>query len=612
MATKRVEEVNDITIRFSGDSGDGMQLTGMNFTETTALVGNDVSTLPDYPAEIRAPAGTLAGVSGFQVHFSSRPSHAPSDYLDALVAMNPAALKNNIGDVLPNGLVIINSDSFKKANLVKAEYLEDPLPDLRERFQVIEIAITKLTREALKDIDLSSKEKDRCKNIFALGLTYWLYNRPMEFTQTWLNQKFGKNQAVLEANLTTLNAGYFLGETLEALPVSYVIHKAKIEPGTYRNIMGNQATAMGIAAAGHLMECDVVLGAYPITPATDILQELAKYKHFGVKTFQAEDEIAAAGIAVGASFAGKLGVCTTSGPGYVLKQEIVNLAVMTELPLVLIDVQRGGPSTGLPTKVEQSDLLLALYGRNSDSPMPVLAPSSPGDCFTIVLEAFRLAVKYMTPVTVLSDGYLANSSEPWKLPEIESLVRAPVKHHKDAETFSPYKRDPETLARPWAPPGTAGCEHRIGGIEKDYETGDVSYDNNNHHKMMEVRAAKIAGMVRDIPDLEINGPESGKLLIVGWGNTEGAINEAIKEAREEGMEVSSIHLRHLNPFPANLGEILKGFERIVVPELNMGQLVHLLRSEFLVPAERYSKVAGRPLRVHELLKHITDILKDEA
>jgi len=611
VATKRVEEVDDITIRFSGDSGDGMQLTGMNFTETTALLGNDVTTFPDYPAEIRAPAGTIAGVSGFQVHFSSKPVHAPADYLDALVAMNPAALKKNIGDVLPHGIVIVNIDSFKKANLTKAGYEEDPLPELQEKYRVIEVGITSLTREILKESPLSAKEKDRCKNIFALGLAYWLYNRPLEYTEGWLEQKFGNKPAVLEANCLALHTGHNLGNTLEALPVSYSIPKAKIEPGTYRNIMGNQATALGIVAAGIQMDCPVVLGAYPITPATDILQELSKYKHFGVKTFQAEDEIAAAGIAVGASFAGKLGVCTTSGPGYVLKQETINLALITELPLVIIDVQRAGPSTGLPTKAEQGDLLLALYGRNSDSPMPVLAPHSPGDCFDTMLEAFRIAVKYMTPVTVLTDSYVANCSEPWRLPDPATLPTLPVRHHTEPEGFQPFARDPETLARPWAIPGTPNLEHRIGGLEKQVGTGIVSYDSDNHHEMMMLRAEKVAGIARDIPDLEVDGPDRGELLVVGWGSTHGSISAGIEGARAQGLDVSAIHLRHLNPFPPNLGEILGRFEKILVPELNAGQLVRLLRAEFLVPAEGFSQIKGRPFQVADICARIQSMLQGE-
>ena len=604
MSGKSVKEIESVAIRFTGDSGDGMQLTGAKFTESTAIAGNELSTLPDYPAEIRAP-----GVSGFQIHFSSKHIRTPADHPDVLVAFNPAALRANIEDVRRSGMVIINSDSFNAKSLKRAGYTDDPLPALRDRFAMVEIPLTRLNREALKDLDLGPRDTDRCKNFFALGLMYWLYNRPMEATERWLKKRFTGD--VLKANLRVLKVGYAFGETTELFPVSFVVPKAKIEPGTYRNVTGNMALAWGIIAAGVQMNRPVFLGAYPITPASDILHEVARHRNFGVKTFQAEDEIAAISAAIGASFAGMLGVTTTSGPGFVLKQEALGLAVVAELPLVVIDIQRAGPSTGMPTKTEQGDLLLALYGRNSDSPMPVIAPMSPGDCFHAVLEAFTLAVKYMTPVVLLSDGYLANGSEPWLIPDVESLPRHPVEHRTEVEGFQPYMRDPNTLARPWAVPGTPGLEHRIGGLSKENITGDVSYDPENNERMMELRAAKVARIASEIPPIEVNGPEQGKLLVVGWGRTYGAITSAVEELREAGTTVSSIHLRYLNPFPSNLGKVLGSFERILVPELNQGQLVKLLRSEFLVPAEKMSKLRGQPFHIDELRAQFAKTLAGE-
>jgi 2-oxoglutarate ferredoxin oxidoreductase subunit alpha len=601
-ATKPSKEVERVAIRFVGDSGDGMQLTGTKFTEATALAGNDVSTFPDYPAEIRAPAGSLAGVSGYQVHFASEDIRTPADAPDVLVAFNPAALRANVEDVRPNGMVIVNVDAFTTKNLERAGYEADPLPELAERFQLVEVPLATLNREAVKDLKLGTREADRSKNFFALGMMYWLYGRPMEPTVRWLQSRF--KGEVLEANLRVLKAGWNFGETTELFPVSFVVPRAKIDPGEYRNITGNTALAWGIVAAAVQMQRPVFLGAYPITPASDVLHELARYRHFDVKTFQAEDEIAAASAAIGAAYAGMLAACTTSGPGFVLKQEALNLAVMTELPVVVVDIQRAGPSTGMPTKTEQADLLLALYGRNSDSPLPVLAPATPGDCFHIMLEAFAIAVRHMTPVVVLSDGYLANSSEPWKIPDVASLPRTEVRYRTEAEGFLPYARDPDTLARPWAIPGTPGLEHRIGGIEKEEGTGNVSYLPQNHARMVELRAQKVARVANDLPLAEVNGPERGELLVVGWGGTHGAITSAVNDAREAGQNVSSLHLRHLNPFPANLGEVLGGFERVLVPELNSGQLCRLLRAEYLTPAESLGKVEGLPFKIAEIRARI--------
>jgi 2-oxoglutarate ferredoxin oxidoreductase subunit alpha len=609
MPVKSVEKIDSVAIRFTGDSGDGMQLTGTKFAESTAIAGNELSTLPDYPAEIRAPAGTLSGVSGFQVHFSSKHIRTPADHPDVLIAFNPAALRANVEDVRTAGTVVINSDSFNAKSLKRAGYSEDPLPELRDRFSMIEIPLTRLNREALKDLKINPRDADRCKNFFALGLMFWLYNRPAEPTERWLKGRFKGD--LLEANLRVLQAGYAFGETTELFPTSYIIPKAKIQSGTYRNITGNTAMAWGIVAAGVQMKQSVFLGAYPITPASEILHEVARHRNFGVKTFQAEDEIAAISATIGASFAGLLGVTTTSGPGFILKQEALGLAVMAELPLVVIDIQRAGPSTGMPTKTEQGDLLLALNGRNSDSPVPVIAPMSPGDCFHSVLEAFALAVKYMTPVVILSDGYLANGAEPWLIPDVDSLPRNPIEHRTETDQFHPYMRDPDTLARPWAVPGTPGLEHRIGGLSKKPITGEVSYDPEDNEQMNNLRAAKIARIASDIPPIEVNGPDEGKLLVVGWGGTFGAITSAVQETREAGQLVSSIHLRHLNPFPSNLGKILGRFERILVPELNQGQLVQLLRSEFLVPAEKLTKLRGQPFHVDELRARFEEILRGD-
>ena len=613
MTAKTIEERTDVSIRFCGDSGDGMQLTGSKFTDETALAGNDLSTFPDFPAEIRAPAGTMAGVSGFQIHFSSDRVHTPSDYPDVLVAFNPAAAKANVGDLRPGAMLIINSDAFNKKSYQRAGYTEDPLPELRERFELVEIPVTTLNREALSGLDLTQRVIDRSKNFFALGLMSWLYTRPMESTERWLATKFSGD--VCEANLRTLRAGWAFGETTELFPVSYQVPAAKIEPGVYRNITGNTALAWGIIAARVLMDREVFLGAYPITPASDILHEVARHRNFGVKTFQAEDEMAAVSSAIGASFAGSLGVTASSGPGIVLKQEALGLAIMVELPLVVIDVQRSGPSTGSPTKTEQGDLLLALFGRHSESPMPVLAPSSAGDCFDMMIEAFRLAVKYMTPVMVLSDSYLANSSEPWQIPDVSTLQRSPIKFATqddlNGEEFQPYKRDEETLARPWAIPGEAGLEHRLGGLTKAPVTGNVVYDPDNHAEMLRLRGEKIERIVADIPNVEVDGPNSGDLLVLGWGSTLGAIIAATEVARSLGLSVSRAHIRHMNPLPANLEDVLKSFKHVLLPELNGGQLSMILRAKYLLDIKPLNKVAGQPFRVAEIVAEIENILNED-
>ncbi len=609
-AKKPVEELERVAIRFAGDSGDGMQVIGAKFTESTALFGNDLSTFPDFPAEIRAPAGSLAGVSGFQIHFASEDIRTPADQPDVLVVFNPAALRANAGDVRRGGMIVVNEDAFTSKNVERAGYETDPLPELRERFRVVEVPITRLTREALSDLKLSTREKDRSKNFFALGLMSWLYHRPIESTERWLRGRFEGD--LLEANLRVLKAGMHFGETTELFPVSFTVPRAKIQPGRYRNITGNTALAWGVLAASVQMDRPVFLGAYPITPASDVLHELARFRHFGVRTFQAEDEIAAVSSAIGAAYAGHLAVTTTSGPGFILKQEALGLAVMTELPLVVINIQRAGPSTGMPTKTEQADLLATMYGRNSDSPVVVLAAATPGDCFYVVLEAFRLAVQHMTPVVVLSDGYLANSAEPWAIPDVASLPRPEVTQCTDPEGFAPYTRDPETLARPWAVPGTPGLEHRIGGIETEDRTGNVSYDPANHQKMVSLRAEKVARIAADMPPLEANGADHGELLVVGWGGTHGALTEAVNAARADGLDVSSIHIRHLNPFPANLGDLLSRFRKVLVAELNQGQLWRMLRAEYLVPAELLSKVEGQPFKVGEIRAKIDEMLSEGA
>jgi len=607
---KPLQELEKVAIRFAGDSGDGMQLTGTKFTEATALAGNDLSTFPDFPAEIRAPAGTLAGVSGFQIHFSSQDIHTPADQPDLLIAFNPAALRANVDDVRPSGMVIVNSDSFNKKALARAGYEEDPLPGLRERFTVIEVPITNLNREALHGLSMGARDIDRSKNFFALGILYWLYNRPMQPTERWLESKFSGD--VLEANVRTLRAGHAFGETTELFPISYAIGRAKIDAGIYRNITGNTALAWGVIAAGVQLELPVFYGAYPITPASDVLHELARHRQFGLKTFQAEDEIAAVSAAVGASFAGSLGVTASSGPGVVLKQEAIGLATMVELPLVVIDVQRAGPSTGSPTKTEQGDLFLSLHGRHSATPIPVIAAASPSDCFHSVLEAAQIAVRYMTPVMVLSDSYLANSAEPWKIPAVDTLPRDPVAlAAANEEAFQPYARNPDTLARPWAPPGTPGLEHRIGGLTKADVTGNVVYDPENHAKMVALRNEKVDRIAQDLPPVEVQGSAQSDTLVVGWGGTRGAITAAIESAAEAGVEAAYVHLRHLNPLPSDLGDVLSRYKNIVVPELNSGQLSMLLRATYLVDAKAYTKVDGQPFKVSELTETIVQTSRGE-
>ncbi|MFL6214569.1 MAG: 2-oxoacid:acceptor oxidoreductase subunit alpha [Blastocatellia bacterium] len=608
---KHLEELEAVTIRFAGDSGDGMQLTGTQFTNTTAIVGNDISTLPDFPAEIRAPAGSLPGVSGFQLNFSNHDIRTPGDEPNVLVAMNPAALKVNIDDLEAGGLLIINTDAFNDNNLKKASYASNPLNDNSlDGFRVFKLPITTLNRAALKEVKLPSKEIDRCKNFWALGLMYWLYDRPMEPTQRWIESKFRNKPDVALANQTALKAGFAYGDAAEIFTTHYRVRKAAIAPGKYRNITGNQATALGCVAASVLAGRPLFYASYPITPASDILHELSMHKNFGVKTFQAEDEIAAMCATVGASFTGQLAVTGTSGPGLALKSEAIGLAVMTELPCVIIDVQRGGPSTGLPTKTEQADLLQAMFGRNGECPVAIVAASTPSDCFEMAVEAFRIAVRHMTPVILLTDGYLGNGAEPWKLPSIDELPKFGVKFTTKEEGFMPYLRDPETLARNWAIPGTPGLEHRIGGLEKADISGNVSYDPENHMHMVLTRAEKVARIADDIPELEVYGEPQGRLLVVGWGSTYGAITSAVEEMQRRGKSVSSIHIRHLNPFPRNLGEILGRFDRVLVPELNMGQLAMLLRERYLVPAISYPKVKGKPFKISELLSKMNEVYED--
>ena len=607
---RQIEQLERVVIRFAGDSGDGMQVTGGQFTNTTAVMGNDLSTLPDYPAEIRAPAGTLPGVSGFQIQFSSSDIHTPGDAPDVLVAMNPAALKVNLSDLRPGGILIVNTGAFKETDLKKAGYAANPLEDgSLDRFRVFRADLNDLTRKALASTQLNQKLVDRCKNFFALGMMYWLYHRPADTTMRWIEEKFGKQPELAEANLLAMRAGIAYCEATEVFQVQYEVPPAKLEPGRYRNISGNSALALGMVAGARNAGVTLFQGSYPITPASEILHELSAYKHFGVHTFQAEDEIAAIGSAIGASFGGALGFTSTSGPGVALKTEAIGLAVMVELPLVIANIQRGGPSTGLPTKTEQADLFQAVFGRNSEAPVPVLAPATPGECFTIAYEACRIAIRYMTPVIILSDGYLANGAEPWKIPEVADLAPIPVHFRKDPEGFAPYLRDPITLARPWAIPGTPGLEHRIGGLEKEDVSGNVCYDPLNHEKMVRLRAEKVARIALDIPEAKVEGADSGRLLVVGWGSTYGALTAAVSQRRAEGRPVSHLHLRYLNPLPRNLGEVLSRFERILVPELNLGQLVMILRAKYLVDAQGLNKVQGKPFKEAEILAAIDTILE---
>ena len=605
---KKIETLSEVTVRFAGDSGDGMQLTGTQFSDTTAWVGNDINTLPDYPAEIRAPAGTLYGVSGFQLHFSSIDVHTPGDIPDVLVAMNPAALKKNLPELKPNGTIIVNTDSFDPKNLKLAKYESNPLDDdTLDGYHVYKVPITSLTSNALADSSLSPKEVSRCKNFFALGIMYWLYNRPLEKTEEWVESKFDNRPELVEANIKALKAGYNFGEITEIFTTRYKVEPAKLPKGTYRNISGNEALSLGFLTASVKSKLPLFLGSYPITPASEILQYLSTYKNFGVKTFQAEDEIAGITSAIGAAFAGNLGVTTTSGPGMALKTEAIGLAVMTELPLVVVDVQRGGPSTGLPTKTEQADLLQAVYGRNGEAPVVVLAARTPRDCFYQAIEASRLAIKYMTPVILLTDGYIANGSEPWRIPNIDSIPEIPVKFRTEKEGFFPYVRD-KNLARPWAIPGTPDLQHRIGGLEKANITGNVSYDPDNHDKMIRIRNEKINNIVNDIPELEIEGDPKGDLLVLGWGGTYGTLKDAVTGARNNGFKVSQAHLRYIHPMPRNTEAVLKSFKKVLIPEINLGQLARLIRSEFLIKVEQFNLVRGLPLKTTDVLGKITELL----
>ena len=608
---RELKTLEDVTIRFAGDSGDGMQLTGSQFTNTVAALGADLSTLPDYPAEIRAPAGTTYGVSGFQIHFGSTEIHTPGDTCDVLVAMNPAALATNLKLLRTGGTLIVNEDAFTEKNLRLAGIHSNPLEDgTLSGYQVHRVAISTLTANVLQDMNLSSRFVEKTKNFFALGLMYWLYNRPIDQSVKFIEEKFGKKDTqVAEANLRVLRAGYNFGETTEIFTTRYDVAPAKLPPGTYRNIMGNVATALGLVAASEKAGIPLFLGSYPITPASDILHELSGLKHFGVKTFQAEDEIAAICAAIGASYAGALGATSTSGPGLALKTEGLGLAVMLELPLVIVNVQRGGPSTGLPTKTEQADLLQAVHGRNGEAPVCVVAAATPADCFDAAYEAARIAVKYMTPVICLTDGYLGNGAEPWRIPKVDDLPEIPVRFASDPATFQPYARDEQTYARPWAIPGTPGLEHRIGGLEKDHITGNISYDPDNHDLMIKTRAEKIERIANDIPLQTVEGDERGELAVVGWGSTYGAIKSAVEHLREQGRSVSHIHLRHLAPFPRNLGELLHNYTHVLVPEINNGQLVQLLRSTYLLPVKGFNRIRGLPLRSEEIEEAIESILR---
>jgi 2-oxoglutarate ferredoxin oxidoreductase subunit alpha len=600
---KRIEELEAVTVRFAGDSGDGMQLAGTQFSVSSAVFGNDISTLPDFPAEIRAPAGSLAGVSGFQINFSSHEVHTPGDQVDALIAMNPAALKANLPDVRTGGLVVVNSDAFTKSDLAKAGYKENPLENgaLEGQYRLIQVPLSRLNSEALADTGLGAKVVDRCKNFFALGLIFWLYGRPIEPTLRWIEEKFGKRPEIADANVRSLKSGYHFGETTEAFATSYRVPRATIPPGRYRTITGNEGLAVGLITAARKSGRRLFYGTYPITPASEILHQLARHKNFGVLTFQAEDEIAAVTASIGAAFGGAMGVTGTSGPGVALKAEAIGLAVMTELPLLVINVQRGGPSTGLPTKTEQSDLLQAVFGRNGECPVPVIAAQSPVDCFWSAIEAWKMAVRFMTPVMLLSDGYIGNGAEPWRIPDPEDIppIEIPVPSAQENERFYPYARNAD-LARPWAAPGTPGLEHRIGGLEKENITGNVSYDPINHDKMVRLRAQKIANVAKMIPPVEVSGSPGGELLVVGWGGTYGAITTACQRMRKAGHAVSNLHLRHINPFPSNLGEVLGRFKKVLVPELNLGQLLWLIRGRYAIDAVGCNKVQGKPFLVGEI------------
>jgi 2-oxoglutarate/2-oxoacid ferredoxin oxidoreductase subunit alpha len=615
--TKQVQQLDHVIIRFAGDSGDGMQLTGDRFTQETAVFGNDLSTMPNFPAEIRAPAGTLAGVSSFQLQFADHDILTPGDAPDVLIAMNPAALKANIKDLPRGGDLIVNTDEFTKRNLTKVGYDVSPLEDgSLEQYHMHAVPLTSMTVKALQDFEITRKDAERAKNMFALGMLSWLYDRPADGTLGFLKAKFASKPEIMAANLAAFQAGWNFGETTEAFSVRYEIKAAPLAPGTYRNISGNTALAYGLVAASQLAGLPLFLGSYPITPASDILHELAKHKRFGVRTFQAEDEIAAIGAALGASFGGSLAVTSTSGPGMLLKAETVGLAVSVELPLIICDIQRAGPSTGMPTKTEQADLLQAMFGRNGESPVPIVAPASPADCFDAAIEAARIAVKYRTPVFLLSDGYLANGSEPWRIPDTAGLpeLSREFSFAQPADLgengFEPFRRDPETLARPWAIPGTPGLEHRIGGIEKADVTGDISYDPDNHDRMVRLRQAKIDGIAADVPPVEVDDPDgNARVLVLGWGSTFGSIGAAVRRARKAGHSVAQAHLRHLNPFPPNLGDVLRSYDKVLLPEINLGQLALLLRGRFLVDVISYNRVRGLPFRAAELAGVIEEVIE---
>lgn len=610
---KSTQERESVVIRFAGDSGDGMQLTGTRFTSESVLAGNDVGTLPDFPAEIRAPTGTLYGVSAFQINFSNKNVYTPGDDLDALVCMNPAALKTNLADLKQNGILIVDPSEFSSANLRKAEYEANPLEDNSlDKYQVYQVEVTKMTTLALKDTGLPNRSVMRSRNFFALGVVSWLYNRPIEPTLEWIQQRFGKNKAVAEANTLAIKGGYNLGENTDMFASSYEIKPAQIDPGTYRNITGNSATALGFVVAAQKAGLPLFLGSYPITPASDVLHELAEYKNYNVTTFQAEDEIAGVGSALGAAFGGALAITTTSGPGMNLKAETLGLAASVELPMVVTNIQRAGPSTGMPTKPEQTDLLQALYGRHGETPLPVIAASTPADCFYAAFEAARIAIKYMTPVILLTDGFLANASEPWLLPTVADLQDIEVEFRTDPEGFFPYLRDEQTLARPWVKPGTPGLEHRIGGIEKDYLTGNISYAPANHEQMVRVRHQKVTRITQEIPPTKVHGPERGKLLVLGWGSTYGAIAAAVEDAQAQGHTVAHAHIRHLNPLPADLGDVLSRYDRVLVPEMNMGQLLKLVRAEYLIDAIGLNKIQGRPFKVSEVATRIARLLEEQG
>tara|TARA_A100001011_G_C14302497_1_gene841494 strand:+ start:60 stop:1910 length:1851 start_codon:yes stop_codon:yes gene_type:complete len=614
LANKVSNNTDVVTIRFSGDSGDGMQLTGNQFSNTSAIFGNDLSTLPDFPAEIRAPQGTLYGVSSFQMQFGDREIYTPGDDLDALVAMNPAGLKVHLEELKENGILIINTDNFTPKNLKLAKWETNPVENkqLLEKYRSIPVGMTTLVKTALEDFDLTPKEKMRSSNMFALGLVYWLYERKLEPTINFLNKKFKKKPVIAESNIKALKAGYYYGETIEVIKTSYRVKKAKFKKGKYRNIMGNHALSLGLVAASHKSDLELFFGGYPITPASDILKYLANYKNFGIKTFQAEDEISAMTSILGSAFTGNLAVTASSGPGIALKGEAIGLAIITELPLIIINIQRGGPSTGLPTKTEQSDLFQAMYGRNGECPCVVIAASSPSDCFETAFEAARIAIEHMMPVILLSDGYIANGSEPWKIPSVNKLpkIKNNLVNSKDKEDFMPYKRNEKTLARPWALPGTEGFEHRIGGLEKEDLSGNVSYDPDNHHEMTLQRQKKVDIVADSIPDLEVFGDNSGDLLVLSWGGVYGSVKSAVKKSQDHGSSVSHVHIRHINPFPKNLGDILKKFKKVLIPELNMGQLLTIIRAKYLVDAIGFNQVAGKPFSSNTVFNTIESILKE--